>query len=77
MQWRVGNGHWHKASLHWNKKTNQRLTGAVELPKKSIKAVDYDFLDVRSGACGGTRLDWYTGNGFEYWPWNGTPGKPA
>lgn len=98
VQWRVGNGHWHKASLHRNKKTNGSLalwnstslplgtipargTVTTELsvtfPKKSIKAVDYDFLDVRSGVCGGTRLDWYTGNGFEYWPRNGTPGKPA
>lgn len=55
---------------------DQRLTGAVEL-HVPVKAVDYDFLGVRSGVCGGTRLDWYTGNGFEYWPWNGPPGKPA
>ncbi|MCG7208212.1 hypothetical protein MB828_31190 [Streptomyces arenae] len=50
---------------------------SVSFPKKSIKAVDYDFLDVHSGSCGNTRLDWYTGNGFSYWPWKGTPGKPA
>ncbi|MEU9340347.1 hypothetical protein AB0D74_03875 [Streptomyces sp. NPDC048278] len=50
---------------------------SVTFPKKSVKAVDYDFLDVHSGACGSTRLDWYTGNGFSYWPWTGTPGKPA
>ncbi|MEV7324230.1 hypothetical protein [Streptomyces sp. NPDC093970] len=50
---------------------------SVSFPKKSVKAVDYDFLDVHGGACGNTRLDWYTGNGFEYWPWKGTPGKPA
>ncbi|MFF2368273.1 hypothetical protein ACFVU0_36940 [Streptomyces sp. NPDC058122] len=50
---------------------------SVSFPKKSVKAVDYDFLDVHSGACGSARLDWYTGNGFSYWPWTGTPGKPA
>ncbi|MFF4314293.1 hypothetical protein [Streptomyces sp. NPDC001507] len=50
---------------------------SVSFPKKSIKASYYDSLDVHSGACGKTRLDWYTGNGFEYWPWKGTPGKPA
>ena len=98
VQWRVGNGHWHKMSLHWNQKSNGSLplwnstalslgtipargTVTTEIlvtfPKKSIKAVDYDFLDVHSGVCGGTRLDWYTGNGFEYWPWHGTPGKPV
>ncbi|MGH1556461.1 hypothetical protein ACRAWF_46015 [Streptomyces sp. L7] len=98
VQWRVGSGHWHKMSLHWNKKTNGSLPLwnstalslgtipargtvtteiSVTFPKKSIKAVDYDFLDVRSGVCGGTRLDWYVGNGFEYWPRNGTPGKPV
>ena len=49
----------------------------MSFPKKSIKAANYDFLDVRSSACGNTRLDWYTGNGFSYWPWKGTPGKPA
>ncbi|CAM5457605.1 hypothetical protein AQJ54_30190 [Streptomyces griseorubiginosus] len=50
---------------------------SVTFPKRSIKAVNYDFLDVHSGACGRTRLDWYTGNGFSYWPWHGTEGKPA
>lgn len=50
---------------------------SVSFPKKSIKAAYYDSLDVHSGGCGNTRLDWYTGNGFEYWPWKGTPGKPA
>lgn len=98
VQWRVGKGHWHRMSLHWNKKTNGSLplwnSGTLSLgtipargtvtteisvtfPKKSVKAVDYDFLDVHSGICGSTRLDWYVGNGFEYWPRNGTPGKPA
>ncbi|WP_330458548.1 hypothetical protein OIB37_17545 [Streptomyces sp. NBC_00820] len=98
VQWRVGKGHWHKMSLHWNEKTNGSLplwnSASVSLgtipargtvtteisvtfAKKSVKAVYPDFLDFHSGVCGKTRLDWYDGNGFEYWPQNGTPGKPA
>ncbi|MBK3569790.1 MULTISPECIES: hypothetical protein [unclassified Streptomyces] len=98
VQWRVGNGHWHRMSLHWNKKTNGSLPLwnsttlslgtipargtvtteiSVTFPKKSIKAVDYDFLDVHSGVCSGTRLDWYVGNGFDYGPWHGTEGQPV
>ncbi|KUO11534.1 hypothetical protein [Streptomyces sp. DSM 15324] len=50
---------------------------SVTFPKRSIKAVYYDFLDFYSTGCGTTRLGWYGGNGFEYWPPNGTPGKPA
>ncbi|MEU5538555.1 hypothetical protein [Streptomyces sp. NPDC020362] len=90
VQWRVGKGHWHKASLRWNAKTNGSLplwnSGSLSLgtvpargtltteisvtfPKRSVKAVYSDFLDFHSGVCGSTRLDWYTGNGFEYWPW--------
>ncbi|MGW2569103.1 hypothetical protein [Streptomyces sp. NPDC001537] len=42
---------------------------SVTFPKRSVKAVYYDFLDIHSGSCGHTRLDWYQGNGFEYWPW--------
>lgn len=41
----------------------------MTFPKRSVKAVYDDFLDIRSGSCGKTRLDWYGGNGFEYWPW--------
>jgi hypothetical protein len=50
---------------------------SVTFPKKSVKADYLDFLDFHSGSCGVTRLGWYDGNGFEYWPWKGTPGKPA
>lgn len=42
---------------------------SVTFPKRSVKAVYDDFLDIHSGICGNTRLDWYEGNGFEYWPW--------
>ncbi|MEH0433336.1 hypothetical protein SAMN06272781_8048 [Streptomyces sp. 1222.2] len=98
VQWRVGTGHWHKASLHWNSKTNGSLPLwnsttlslgtipargsvvtelSVTFPKKSVKAVDHDFLEFHSGGCGTERLGWYEGNGFEYWPWTGTPGKPV
>ncbi|GAA3822347.1 hypothetical protein GCM10022403_064800 [Streptomyces coacervatus] len=42
---------------------------SVTFPKRSVKAVYDDFLDIHSGSCGKTRLDWYEGNGFEYWPW--------
>ncbi|MFF4355624.1 hypothetical protein [Streptomyces sp. NPDC001604] len=41
---------------------------SVTFPKRSVKAVYDDFLDIHSGICGNTRLDWYQGNGFEYWP---------
>ncbi|MGW2721995.1 hypothetical protein [Streptomyces sp. NPDC001492] len=41
---------------------------SVTFPKRSVKAVYVDFLDIRSGICGKTRLDWYVGNGFAYWP---------
>ncbi|WP_330348629.1 hypothetical protein [Streptomyces sp. NBC_00582] len=98
VQWRVGTGHWHKAGLHWNPKTNGSLPlwnssalplgtipakgtvtteFSVTFPKKSIKAVNYDFLDFHSTGCGATRLGWYDGNGFAYWPQHGTPGKPV
>ncbi|MEW1773418.1 hypothetical protein [Streptomyces sp. NPDC086777] len=45
--------------------------------ERSVKAVDHDFPDVHSSACGDTRPDRYTGNGFSCRPWTGTPGKPA
>ncbi|KUN75816.1 hypothetical protein [Streptomyces griseoruber] len=98
VQWRVGTGHWHKASLHWNSRTNGSLplwnstalslgtipakgnvvtSLSVTFPRKSVKAVYYDFLDFHSVGCGTTRLNWYTGNGFSYWPLTGTPGRPV
>ncbi|MFF3380721.1 hypothetical protein ACFYXF_48240 [Streptomyces sp. NPDC002680] len=99
VQWRMGTGHWHKVTLHWNSRTNGSLPMwnsttlslgtipargsvvtelSVTFPKKSVKASYSDFLDFHSGGCGTTsRLGWYTGNGFEYWPWTGTPGTPV